>query len=93
MLVCVCVEHRGGVRDGHTELLSRRALRAAAGIRFTDNLTRGVLAEPAIPRTGRDEGWVGGREGWRGREEEGRGNGRWQVVVSGLGWWEVCGMR
>ena len=25
--------------------------------------------------------------------ERGRGNGRGQVVVSSLGWWEVCGMR
>ena len=34
-----------------------------------------------------------GKEDGREEGEARRGNGRGQVVVSGLDWWEVCGMR
>ena len=49
-------EQREGVRDCHTELLQRSALRAIAGIRFADNLTR------RGPRQGRGEGGGNGKE-------------------------------
>ena len=90
----VCVSSTaGGIRDCHTELLSRSALRAAAGIRLTDNLTRAGLSRACYPpvRGGRKGGWEEGMDGG-GREEEGKEDGR-EEGGAREGEWEGAGGR